>query len=143
MTGIGARHLRPFTGSLRTSSSFASGLVTPRAIVVDLCDMKELARYFLDVSLIAISSGSLGMVFGNVTALTMSVVGPQTGTAAALMGMFYYLISAGMGYIASLIVSGPQVLPLAIAYCGSLAILLYVIASRSQTATRPISGLGL
>ena len=127
-----------------TSRVLALGLIvhTASALLLYGAVQADVAGLILYAALIAISVGSLGMVFGNVTALTMDVAGPQAGTAAALMGMFHYLISAVVGYIVSLAVPGPQVLPLAIGGCGLLSILLYVLAGRCHTVTRSVSELG-
>src|SRR5690606_8149549 len=40
--------------------------------------------------LLFLAVGSLGMVFGNLTALTMNNAGLQAGTASALMGTLHY-----------------------------------------------------
>lgn len=73
---------------------------------------------------IALAIGALGLVFGNLTALTMASAGPQAGMASALMGMLQYLMSALVGYGLSMAPSGPSALPVAIALCGALAFAL-------------------
>lgn len=127
-----------------TSRVLALGLIvhTASAWLLYVAVQADVAGLILYAALIAMSVGSLGMVFGNVTALTMNVAGPQAGTAAALMGMFHYLISAVVGYIVSLAVPGPHVVPLAIGGCGLLSILLYVLAGRCRTVTRSVGELG-
>ncbi|PWF24143.1 multidrug effflux MFS transporter [Corticimicrobacter populi] len=76
------------------------------------------------IGLIALAIGALGLVFGNLTALTMASAGPQAGMASALMGMVQYLMSALVGYGLSMAPSGPAALPVVIALCGALAFAL-------------------
>lgn len=80
--------------------------------------------------LLAVAVGALGMIFGNLTALTMSHAGQQAGVASALMGTLHYLMSAAIGYAVSLAPQGPALLPVAIFACGVLAAGLCVIAKR-------------
>ncbi len=71
--------------------------------------------------LIATAIGALGLVFGNLTALTMNEAGEQAGTASALMGLVQYLLAALVGYFVSLSPQGPALLPLVLALAGSCA----------------------
>ncbi|MEH4877857.1 multidrug effflux MFS transporter [Klebsiella variicola] len=80
---------------------------------------------------LAIIIGSLGLIFGNVTALTMNNAGPQVGTASALMGMLQYFIAAVIGYVASLFVQSPDLMPLVITFCGALAAIFQRLANRA------------
>ncbi|WKV48727.1 MULTISPECIES: multidrug effflux MFS transporter [Dickeya] len=85
--------------------------------------------------LLATTIGTLGLVFGNLTALTMANAGGQAGVASALMGMLQYLIAALVGYGASQVLPGPVVLPVVIVLCGVAAMLLCILANRmAQTA---------
>lgn len=90
-------------------------------------DFVNLWIYF---ALLALAIGSLGMVFGNMTALTMNSAGRQVGTASALMGTSHYLLSAIVGYLFSFAAPGPSALPLGIAICGATALLLSLLARR-------------
>ncbi|HCA18067.1 MAG TPA: Bcr/CflA family drug resistance efflux transporter [Alcaligenes faecalis] len=121
-----------------TARVLVLGLVihTLSALLLYVAVQIGVASLPLYATLVAIAVGSLGMVFGNVTALTMNVAGPQAGTAAALMGTFHYLISALVGYVVSLASPGPQTLPLAIGGCGLIALLLYWAATRCRTGSR-------
>lgn len=74
--------------------------------------------------------GALGLVFGNLTALTMGDAGKQTGTASALMGLLQYLMSAVVGYLASFAPQGPGLLPLTLTLCGALAAVMTVLGMR-------------
>lgn len=80
-------------------------------------------------TLLAVAIGSLGMVFGNVTALAMDNSGAQVGTASSLMGMLHYSISALVGYFVSTYEAGIGRLPLAITLCGILALISYFLAT--------------
>lgn len=82
------------------------------------------------VGLLAIAIGALGLVFGNLTALTMSHGGRQAGVASALMGTLHYLLAAGVGYVVSLATQGPALMPLTIAICGVMAIIMCGLAER-------------
>ncbi len=82
------------------------------------------------IALLAFAVGALGLIFGNLTALTMASAGRQVGVASALMGSLHYLLSAVIGYLASLAAAGPAALPAAIAVCAALAGGLCLVASR-------------
>ena len=81
--------------------------------------------------LLAVSVGSLGLIFGNLTALTMNSAGQQLGVASALMGSLHYLSAAVVGYLVSLAAPGLATLPLAIALCGMLTLSTCLLAQRA------------
>ncbi|GAB2779361.1 multidrug effflux MFS transporter [Halomonas shantousis] len=81
-------------------------------------------------ALLAVAIGALGLVFGNLTALTMNAGGAQSGVASALMGTLQYLLAAGVGYVVGLATQNPGLMPLTIAVCGVLAIALCALAAR-------------
>lgn len=85
--------------------------------------------------LLAVGVGALGLVFGNLTALTMAHAGRQLGVASALMGTLHYLLSALIGYVVSLAAQGPLSLPVVLAVCGALAGLACGLAGRLQSKT--------
>lgn len=72
--------------------------------------------------LLAIAIGALGLIIGNLIALTMNNAGPQTGVASALMGTLHYLVAAVVGYIVSFAAQPAHAVPLALALCGVAAI---------------------
>ena len=82
------------------------------------------------VGLLAIAIAALGLVFGNLTALTMNHGGRQAGVASALMGTLHYLLAAGVGYVVSLATQGPALMPFTIAICGVMAMVMCVLAGR-------------
>ncbi|CAB3707499.1 Bicyclomycin resistance protein [Achromobacter deleyi] len=90
------------------------------------------APFAVYAGLLAVAVGALGLIFGNLTALTMSHAGKQAGVASALMGTLHYLMSAAIGYAVSLAPQGPGLLPVAIFACGVLAAGLCVVAGRRR-----------
>ena len=109
---------------------FLAGLLL---LMVVLAGVAVLPLY---IAVLAFAIGALGLVFGNLTALTMAHAGGQTGVASALMGMLQYLLSAIVGYGVSLAVMGPLPLPLTIVICGALAILCCRIAEQAASRGR-------
>lgn len=99
-------------------------------LILFLAARTGVASLTVYAGLLAFAIGMLGLVFGNVTALTMNNAGPQIGVASALMGMLHYMIAAIVGYIASLAAQGLGQLPLSIGVCGVLALLLGYFAAR-------------
>lgn len=88
--------------------------------------------------LLALAIGALGLVFGNLTALAMAAARGQAGVASALLGMLQYLVSALVGYLASLFAQGAAMLPLALGLCGGAAILATLVGRRvERRAARP------
>lgn len=85
--------------------------------------------------LLGLAIGALGMVFGNLTALTIGDAGKQTGVASALMGLLQYLMSAVIGYFVSLAPQGLYLMPLTLALCGMLAGVTTVLAGHSGPKT--------
>lgn len=85
--------------------------------------------------LLAWAIGALGLVFGNLTALTLNDGGEQAGVASALMGTLHYLVAAGVGYLANLVTQGLGVVPTSIVICGTLALMLCAFAERLQGAS--------
>lgn len=79
---------------------------------------------------LGLSIAALGLVFGNLTALTMQQAGPRTGVASALMGTLQYLISALIGLLASYAPAGPSQMPATIFLCGLLALALTRFTAR-------------
>lgn len=71
--------------------------------------------------LLAAAVWSLGLIFGNLAALTMAQAGNQAGVASALMGTIQYLVGACVGLAVSLASPGLMPLPMTILVCGLLA----------------------
>lgn len=93
-------------------------------------------------AMLALAIGSLGLVFGNLTALTMAQSGPQAGLASALMGMLQYLLSAVVGYVVSFAGTPLLSLPATIAICGALAILCCLAAQAMRGRSRQAAAAG-
>ena len=79
-------------------------------------------------ALTALAVGALGAVFGNMTALTMNSIKGQAGIASSFMGAAQYLISAVIGYAASMLPQNAMQLPLAILICGLLSCAICLFA---------------
>lgn len=75
------------------------------------------------LALVGLSIWTLGLVFGNLTALTMAQAGEQAGVASALMGLLQYLMGAVVGGLVTLAAPGLLPLPATILACGVLAML--------------------
>ncbi|TVL38071.1 multidrug effflux MFS transporter [Shewanella algae] len=94
-------------------------------------------------ALLSLTIACLGLVFGNLVALTMNASTSPAGVTSAMMGMAQYLLSAVIGFIVSLTPTSIVQLPATIAICGAIAILLCTIASniKSQSSDlRAIEG---
>ncbi|MGQ0336033.1 multidrug effflux MFS transporter [Halomonas elongata] len=104
------------------------GLHALAGTLLFLAVMTGMATLEAYAALLAVAIGALGLVFGNLTALTMNAGGVRAGVASALMGTLHYLVAAMVGYLASLVVQGPHVMPLVLALCGLAAIALCRLA---------------
>ncbi|HRN60146.1 MAG TPA: multidrug effflux MFS transporter [Chiayiivirga sp.] len=132
----GALSNRLLRGGMAAQRVMVIGLVLHvlAAFALFLAVAAGLTSLAVYLGLLALAIGLLGLVFGNMTALTMDNAGPQAGTASALMGMLQYLVAAIVGYVVSLTAQGLGQLPLAIAACGVLALVLYGFAARASDA---------
>lgn len=81
---------------------------------------------------LAISISALGLVLGNITALTMSNGGKQAGAASSVMGVLQYLLPAITGYIVSLFIQTIALLPLSIALCGIFGVALLMLCRAAK-----------
>jgi len=82
--------------------------------------------------LIALAIGALGLVFGNLTALTMQQARHQAGVASSIMGALQYLQSSIIGFIYSKFAFGPEGLPLTMLLCGVIALAFCLNANKKQ-----------
>ncbi|MCQ4264962.1 multidrug effflux MFS transporter [Pseudomonas stutzeri] len=98
--------------------------------VLYLLVLEGIATLWVYSMLLALAVGALGLILGNIVALTMSISGAQAGVASALMGTLHYLVAAVVGYLSSLFTQGPAVMPLVVALCGVAAIALALAAQR-------------
>lgn len=78
---------------------------------------------------LALAMATLGLTFGNLTALTMAEAGPQAGTASALMGLLQTAVGAAIGALAAGLDPGPQPLPVVFVACGVVSIGCCVLAA--------------
>lgn len=78
---------------------------------------------------LALAMATLGLTFGNLTALTMADAGPQAGTASALMGLLQTAVGAGIGALAAGLTPGPRPLPMVFIACGVISLLCCMLAA--------------
>ena len=71
-----------------------------------------------------LSMGSLGFIYGNLTAITMFEVRRRLGTASALIGVMQYLFAAIISAAASFFAPQIAYLPMVIVFCGVAGFLL-------------------
>lgn len=88
------------------------------------------ANVWAFLAAMALCEGSLGLVFGNIVALTMAQAGPQAGTASAFMGAFQYAGAAFIGLLAGIAGSGILTLGIVLLLCGISCLALTVMAVR-------------
>lgn len=88
-------------------------------LLVVLTDAASLTLFAL---LIAVAVGALGLVFGNLTALTMQQAKQQAGVASSIMGAVQYLQSSIIGFLYSKFAFGLGGLPLTMLICGVIAL---------------------
>lgn len=79
---------------------------------------------------VAVGMGALGLVFGNLTALTMQQARNQAGVASSIMGALQYLMSSVIGFAYSRWAAGLESLPLAICLCGTVALVCLFSTSK-------------
>jgi DHA1 family bicyclomycin/chloramphenicol resistance-like MFS transporter len=110
-----------------------AGIVTHAgtALVLLLLTLSGVASLTLFTLLIAVAVGALGLVFGNLTALTMQQAKHQAGVASSVMGAMQYLQSSVIGIIYSKCAFGLEGLPLTMLACGIVA-LVFCLKSNKQ-----------
>ena len=107
---------------------------TIAAAVLYLLSLKSSLSLLAYTACIAIAISALGLVLGNITALTMNNGGKQAGAASSVMGVLQYLLPAITGYIVSLFVQTIALLPLSIAICGFLGVVLLLACRKESKA---------
>ena len=88
-----------------------------------------ISSYWLSISaiwyavLLGLAMAMLGLITGNLTALTMAQAGKHAGIASSLMGMMQFIIAGLIGFGVSWLPQNLSTLPLALSLCGGLALL--------------------
>lgn len=100
--------------------------------VLFIAALASAASLPLFVAAIAIGMGALGLVFGNLTALTMQQAKHQAGVASSIMGALQYLLSSVIGFAYSKWSVGLESLPLALALCGAIALICISITKNKR-----------
>lgn len=80
--------------------------------------------------LLGLALSMLGLITGNITAVTMENTQHHAGVSSALMGSIQFLLAAVIGFFASLIPPALGTLPVAILSLGLIAIGLCMLAQR-------------
>lgn len=112
------------------TASLGIALHTLAGVALVVALLFDAAPFMVFAALLTLAIGSLGLVFGNLTALSMAEGGEQSGVASALMGMTQYLFSALIGYLSALATEGILQVPSAIAVCGICAVIAMWAARR-------------
>ncbi len=88
--------------------------------------------------LLGLGMAMLGLITGNLTAVTMAHTQQHAGIASALMGFMQFLLAATIGYIAS-IVAAPSLytMPIALLALGLIAMGLCIIGRRFARKATP------
>lgn len=73
----------------------------------------------------------LGMISGNLTAITMGYAGQFAGVASSLMGMLQFLLAGLLGFVINLTPTTLLTLPVTLGYFGVAAFCLCFFASRA------------
>lgn len=123
-------------GAERGTMILGLAVHTLAALALFLSVRTGVATVWVYAVLLFVAIGALGLVFGNLAALSMAGAGARAGVASAIMGMLQYLFSAAIGYGAGLLPAGPGLLPMVMAVCGLLAALLAGPAARTGCPRR-------
>lgn len=97
---------------------------TAAGLVLAALVQAGIVNFWSYAALVATALGALGLVFGNLTALTMNSADGRAGAASSFMGSVQYLLSALIGYGVSILPQNLAQLPLSIAVCGMLSAIL-------------------
>jgi DHA1 family bicyclomycin/chloramphenicol resistance-like MFS transporter len=84
-----------------------------------------------------LGTATIGLTFGNLTALTMARAGEQAGTASALSGVLQMAFGAGIAALAAALEPGPRPLPIVFVVCGTVSLLCCLLAARASGARTP------
>lgn len=87
--------------------------------------------------LLGLSVAMLGMILGNLTALTMAHTQQHAGIASALMGLMQFLLAAMIGFLVSLTAPTLSTIPLALIVFGVLSLGLCGVARRFARQATP------
>lgn len=91
-------------------------------------DLATLWSYWL---LLGLALSMLGLIVGNVTAITLQGTQQSAGIASAAMGSIQFLLAALIGFVFSFTTPGLTALPVAMVVLGLVAIGLCVIGAKS------------
>lgn len=101
--------------------------------VLSLSGMASLWSYAV---LLGLSMSTLGMISGNLTAITMGYVRELAGTASSVMGMLQFLMAGVLGFLVNLTPISISRLPLALLGFACMATCLCYIATHAPIPKR-------
>ena len=113
-----------------------AGYIAIGAMLLSLVQMGWAALWSYSI-LLGLGMAMLGLITGNLTAMTMAHTQQHAGIASALMGLIQFLLAATIGYLAS-IAAAPSLytLPIALMLLGFIAMGLCLIGRYfAQNAT--------
>lgn len=81
---------------------------------------------------LSLAMATIGLTFGNLSALTMAHAGEQAGTASALMGLLQMALGALVGALAAGLDPAPGPLPVVFVACGAVSLACCALAARPR-----------
>lgn len=101
-------------------------------LILCLCLWSMAPSPWIFTGLLACALTAEGLIFGNLTALTMARSGSQAGTASSLMGTVQYLVGAMIGAIPAALPATLVAIPMTIAICAAAAIIACLVADHQD-----------
>lgn len=139
MIGISQINLRllKFYSVARVLFIGLSGFIVIGLVLLGLVQLGWEALWSYSI-LLGLGMAMLGLITGNLTAMTMAHTQQHAGIASALMGLIQFLLAASIGFLASLI-AAPSLytLPVALLGLGCLAMGLCLIGRRLAKQATP------
>lgn len=99
-------------------------------LLLILVNLNGLANLFIYWLLLGLGLAMLGLITGNITAVTMAHTQKHAGTTSALMGLIQFLLAAVVGFIFSFTEISLNTLPAALIMLGTIALILCVFAQK-------------
>lgn len=139
MIGISQINLRllKFYSATRILFIGLAGFIVIGLVLLVLVNFNWQALWSYSI-LLGFGMAMLGLITGNLTAVTMAHTQQYAGIASALLGLIQFLLAAGIGFVAS-IIAAPSLytLPIALLVLGLLAMGLCSIGKYFATQATP------
>jgi len=138
MIVIGQINLRllKYYGAARVLFIGISCFIGIGVVLLSLVQLERIALWSYSL-LLGLSVAMLGMILGNLTALTMAHTQQHAGIASALMGLMQFLLAAMIGFLVSLTAPTLSTVPLALIVFGVLSLSLCGVARRFARQATP------